>query len=75
MYLFLWLQQFLVAAHGIIDLPWVVQDLLAEACRVYFPDQGLNPGPLHWDHSLSHWTTREVPPDPFLLNGISPALI
>ena len=25
--------------------------------------QGLNPGPLHWEHgvSLSHWATREVP--------------
>ena len=32
------------------------------SCRMYgiwFPDQGSNPGPLHW--SLSHWTTREAP--------------
>ena len=26
-----------------------------------FPDQGLNPGPLCWEYSLSHWTIREVP--------------
>ena len=26
------------------------------------PDQGLNPGPLYWEHGvLDHWTTREVP--------------
>ena len=23
--------------------------LLVAACGIYFPDQGLNPGPLHWD--------------------------
>ena len=23
---------------------------LVTACGVYFPDQGLNPGPLHWEH-------------------------
>ena len=28
----------------------------------YFPDQGLNPGPLRWEcEVLSHWTTRESP--------------
>ena len=21
----------------------------------------MKPGPLHWEHRLSHWTTREVP--------------
>ena len=26
-----------------------------------FPDQGLNSCPLCWNHSLNHWTTREVP--------------
>ena len=25
------------------------------------PDQESNPGPLHWERSLSHWATREVP--------------
>ena len=25
------------------------------------PDQGLNLGPLSWEHGLGHWTTREVP--------------
>ena len=29
------------------------------ACGIWFPDQGLNLGPLHWEHGvLSHWTTR-----------------
>ena len=32
-----------------------------------FPLQGLNPGPLHWKHSLNHWTTREV--QDFLSDG------
>ena len=25
------------------------------------PDQGLNPCPLHWEHNLNRWTTREIP--------------
>ena len=33
---------------------------LVVACGIQFPDQGLNPGPLHWECGLSHWTTREV---------------
>ena len=24
------------------------------ACGIQFPDQGSNPGPLHWEHGLSH---------------------
>ena len=42
-------------------------DPLVLACRVFncspwdqFSDQGSNPGPLHWDCSLNHWTTRKV---------------
>ena len=32
------------------------------ACGISLPEQGLNPGPLHWEcQRLSHWTTREVP--------------
>ena len=38
----------------------VVCELLVVPCGVWFPDQGLNPDPLHWECSLSHWTTREV---------------
>ncbi|CAM9501795.1 unnamed protein product [Rangifer tarandus platyrhynchus] len=34
---------------------------LAAACKIYFPDQGLNPGPCIGSQSLSHWTTRKVP--------------
>ena len=36
---------------------------LVVACGIFFPDQGLNPGPPAlgvW--RLSHWTTRKVPP-------------
>ena len=39
-----------------------VCEFLVVACGIWFPDQGLNPGPLAlggW--SLSHWTTKEVP--------------
>ena len=25
---------------------------LAAACGIKFPDQGLNPGPLHWEHRV-----------------------
>ena len=33
-------------------------------CGILFPNQGLNPCPLHWKHSLNHWTAREVPLSP-----------
>ena len=36
-YLFVWLCQLLVIAH----------EPLVAACAIYFPDQGLNPGPQH----------------------------
>ena len=26
-----------------------------------FPDEGWNPGPLHWECGVCHWTTKEVP--------------
>ena len=39
---FIWLCWVLVAAH----------ELLAVACEIKFPDQGLNLGPLHWEHRL-----------------------
>ena len=32
---------------------------LQAACTI-FSNQGLNLCPLHWEHSLNHWTTREV---------------
>ena len=36
-------------------------ELLVVTCGILFSDQGSNPGLLHWEHSLSHWITREVP--------------
>ena len=39
----------------------VAYELLVMSCEIWSPDQGLNPRPLHWGHSPSLWTTREVP--------------
>ena len=41
------------------------------SCGVWdlVPCQGLNLGPLHWEQSLGHWTTREVLPC-FILNPV-----
>ena len=38
-YLFICLCQLLVIAH----------EPLVAGCGIYFPDQGLNPGPRHWE--------------------------
>ena len=27
-------------------------ELLVAACRIYFPDQGSNPGRVHWEHGV-----------------------
>ena len=35
--------------RSILGLCCGMQDLLVVACGVYFPDQGLNPGRLHWE--------------------------
>jgi len=41
---------------------------LVVACGIWFPDQELNPGPLHWERGvLASWTTREVP----IMEGLS----
>ena len=40
-----------------IWLHWV----LVATCGISFPDQGLNPGPLHWEPDVSHWATGAVP--------------
>ena len=51
-----WLCQVLVAAHGIFhlccnrhDLSVAAWELLGVAGGIKFPDQGLNPVPLHWE--------------------------
>ena len=39
------------------------QDLLAVACEIYFPEQGSNPGPLHWEHGvLANEPPGKTPP-------------
>lgn len=36
--------------------------VLVAACEITFPDEGLSPGPSHWEHSiLAPCTTKEVP--------------
>ena len=49
--LFIWLRVFFIATY----------ELLVAACGIQFPNQGANPGPLHWQHGLSPWAAREVP--------------
>ena len=41
--------------------------LLVPACGTYFPDQGSNPGPLHWDLGPPGKSAQLVFP------GVSPA--
>ena len=36
-------------SSGMQDLSVVIYGLLATACGIQFPEQGLNPGPLHWE--------------------------
>ena len=60
-YLF-WLCQFLVSALEIFNLCCGIRDfffflvasceLLVVACGIYFPNQRLNPGPLHWEQRV-----------------------
>ena len=39
---------FLKNIYLFIWLSWV----LVAACGIYFPDEGSNPGPLHWEHGV-----------------------
>ena len=50
-----------VLSCGTWDLRSSLQHMgsLIVVCGIQFPDQGSNRGPLHWEHSLSHWTTKE----------------
>ena len=56
-YLFVWLCQVLVVTHRIFDI-WhvgclaVESEVLVGACGIQFPDQGSNPGPLHWEYRV-----------------------
>ena len=64
-YLF-WLPWVLVAARGIFV---VVRRQLVAECRIQFPDQGSNPGPLHWEHGVL--TTGPPGKAPFFILLIS----
>ena len=44
---------------AVLDLSCSMRDLfscsmgtLSSACGIQFPDYGLNPGPLHWEHGV-----------------------
>ena len=63
LYLLIWLHQVLPVTRGIFTLAYGTQELsvvacelLIAACSIQFPDQGSNPGPLHWECGVS--TTR-----------------
>ena len=51
-YLLTWPRQVLAAAHGNSDLYCSPCGLLVAACGILFPDQGLNPGTLHWERGV-----------------------
>ena len=52
-----------MAMPGLSCSTWDLQSSLLHAgslfaaCGIYFFHQGSNPGPLHWEHRVSHWTT------------------
>ena len=46
-----------LAAPGLICSMWdlflvVAHEFLVTACGIQYPDQGLNPGPLLWEHRV-----------------------
>ena len=47
--IFIWLCWVLVAALGIFHLHYSMWNLLSVACGIYFPEQGSNTVPLHWE--------------------------
>ena len=48
-YLFIWLHRVLVVADGLLSCRSLAP-YLQHAFGIQFPDQGSNPGPLHWEH-------------------------
>lgn len=47
--MFIWVHWVLAAAC----------ELLGVACGIQFPNRGSNLGPLRWEQSLSHWSTKK----------------
>ena len=43
---------FLTYLFGHIRSKLQHMELLVAACGIWFPDQGSNPGPLHWEHGV-----------------------
>ena len=44
-------------------------ELLAVVCEMQFPDQGWNPGPLHWEHRASDSGTPGRSPNAFSIKN------
>ena len=53
-----------MAARGLLSCGTLAPQLW-HACGIYFPDQGLNPGPLHWEHGV----LTTVPPGKSLIRS------
>ena len=71
-YLFIWLHQVLIAACGIFSLHCSIQEFLVTACGIYFPDQGSNRGPLHYEcRVLATGPPGKSQPDRFLNASLS----
>lgn len=47
--------------HDLLFACFQLHQVLVAAWGISLPDQGLNSGPLRWEHSLNHWITKEVP--------------
>ena len=48
---------------------FVARELLAVTCEMQFPDQGWNPGPLHWEHRASDSGTPGRSPNAFSIKN------
>ena len=47
-------------SNFILAYTWLFICFGHATCGILVPWPGIEPYPLHWKHSLNHWTTREV---------------
>ena len=57
-----------ICLHRVFIVPCGIFDLFIAACGMWFPDQGSNPGPLHWEHAVLA-TGLPVKPHALLVEG------
>ena len=62
LYRLLWV---LVATLGVLAEAW---ELFTMVCGIYFPDQRLNSGPLHWEHGVLAPGPPGKPPNTLILD-------